>query len=195
MDEIVQTIGTQQNCTYCGVLRRQALNVACNELGITKLLTGHNCDDIVETFIMNLLRGDDRHIPQTMEVMTHASALVPRVKPFKYTYEKDIVLYAHFEGVDYFSTECSYSPFAFRGYVRNYVKELERSDPSTLLTFILTAQAFVDLVDQVPPQCANNYRKCIACGNPSSRDFCQACYLLQRLPGFSLRSTRSRVQL
>ena len=40
---------------------------------------------------------------------------LPRCKPFKYTYEKEIVMYAHFKKLDYFSTECIYSPFAARG--------------------------------------------------------------------------------
>ncbi len=43
---------------------------------------------------------------------------VPRCKPFKYAYEKEIVMYAHFKKLDYFSTECVYSPYAYRGHAR-----------------------------------------------------------------------------
>ena len=50
---------------------------------------------------------------------------MPRVKPFKYTYEKEIVMYAYFKKLDYFSTECKYSPFAARGFAREFVKDLE----------------------------------------------------------------------
>ena len=39
---------------------------------------------------------------------------IPRSKPFKYTYEKEIVMYAYFKKLDYFSTECIYSPNAYR---------------------------------------------------------------------------------
>lgn len=39
---------------------------------------------------------------------------LPRVKPFLRTYEKEIVLYAYFKRLDYFSTECVYAPFAAR---------------------------------------------------------------------------------
>ena len=31
------------------------------------------------------------------------------------TYEKEIVMYAYFKKLDYFSTECIYSPNAYRG--------------------------------------------------------------------------------
>lgn len=192
MDDIVKIIGKQHNCTYCGVLRRQALNIACQKLNITKLLTGHNCDDIMETFLMNLLRGDSRHIPQTTKIITQSSTLVPRIKPFKYTYEKDIVLYAHYENVDYFSTECTYSPFAFRGYARSYVKELERQDSSSLICFVLTAHAFVDLIEEPTVVTSKEYKKCENCGQSSSNDLCQVCKLLIRLP---LSPRRPRIAL
>ena len=39
---------------------------------------------------------------------------MPRAKPFKYTYEKEIVMYAYFRRLDYFSTECIYAPNAYR---------------------------------------------------------------------------------
>jgi cytoplasmic tRNA 2-thiolation protein 1 len=57
--------------------------------------------------------------------VTGADGPLPRVKPFKFTYEKEIVLYAHFKGLDYFSTECVYAPFAARGFARDLVKDLE----------------------------------------------------------------------
>ena len=47
---------------------------------------------------------------------------IPRSKPFKYTYEKEIVMYAYFKKLDYFSTECIYSPNAYRGHARAYIK-------------------------------------------------------------------------
>lgn len=52
---------------------------------------------------------------------------LPRVKPFKYTYQKEIVMYAYFKKLDYFSTECIYAPFAARGLARDFVKDLEVS--------------------------------------------------------------------
>ncbi|NXS52836.1 CTU1 protein, partial [Brachypteracias leptosomus] len=57
---------------------------------------------------------------------------VPRLKPLRYSYEKDIVLYAHFRGVDYFSTECHYAPDAFRGHARALLKDLEATRATTV---------------------------------------------------------------
>lgn len=53
MDEIVKVIGQKNNCTFCGVFRRQALDRAAFKLGATKLVTGHNCDDVAETVFLN----------------------------------------------------------------------------------------------------------------------------------------------
>ena len=60
-------------------------------------------------------------------ISTGDDAALPRVKPFKYAYEKDIVMYAYHKKLDYFSTECVYAPFATRGLARDFIKELEVS--------------------------------------------------------------------
>jgi hypothetical protein len=39
-------------------------------------------------------------------ISTGEDGALPRSKPFKYTYEKEIVMYAYFKKLDYFSTEC-----------------------------------------------------------------------------------------
>jgi cytoplasmic tRNA 2-thiolation protein 1 len=67
---------------------------------------------------------------------------MPRVKPFKYTYEKEIVMYAYFKKLDYFSTECVYAPFAARGFAREFVKDLEATRPSAIIDLITSAEQF-----------------------------------------------------
>lgn len=58
MDEIVSQIGTKNNCTFCGVFRRQALDRGAKLMKADKLATGHNADDFAETVLLNILRGD-----------------------------------------------------------------------------------------------------------------------------------------
>ena len=53
MDEIVRQVGLKNNCTFCGVFRRQALDRGCDLLKVDKMVTGHNADDIAETVLMN----------------------------------------------------------------------------------------------------------------------------------------------
>ncbi|XP_023239494.1 cytoplasmic tRNA 2-thiolation protein 1-like [Centruroides sculpturatus] len=82
---------------------------------------------------MNVLRGDIARFQRCTNIITGSEGSIPRAKPFKYTYEKEIVMYAYFKKLDYFSTECIYSPNAYRGFARGYIKDLESIRPSSIL--------------------------------------------------------------
>lgn len=147
MDQVVETIGKKGNCTYCGVFRRQALDRGAKMLGIKHVVTGHNADDVAETVLMNLLRGDLPRLSRSTSIITGSDASeVKRSKPLKYSYEKEIVLYAHHKKLDYFSTECIYSPEAFRGSARSLIKNLEKVRPSAILDVVRSGEDMARLV-------------------------------------------------
>ena len=140
MDEIVGMIGRRGNCTFCGVFRRQALDRGAHAIGADKIVTGHNADDLAETVLLNVLRGDVPRLQRCTLATTGADGALPRSKPFKHAYEKEIVMYAHFKRLDYFSTECIYSPNAYRGFAREFLKDIERVDPRTVLNIIASGE-------------------------------------------------------
>ena len=147
MDQVVETIGKKGNCAYCGVFRRQALDRGAKMLDIKHVVTGHNADDVAETILMNLLRGDLSRLSRSTSIVTgHSRSEVKRSKPLKYAYEKEIVLYAHHKKLDYFSTECIYSPEAFRGSARALIKQLERVRPSAILDIVRSGEDMARLV-------------------------------------------------
>ncbi|KAF3482892.1 PP-loop ATPase superfamily protein [Arthroderma uncinatum] len=156
MDQVVAEIGKKGNCTYCGVFRRQALDRGAAKLDIKHVVTGHNADDVAETVMMNLLRGDLPRLARSTSIITGSAASdIKRSKPLKYAYEKEIVLYAHHKKLDYFSTECIYSPEAFRGSARTLIKDLERIRPSAILDIVRSGE---DMAKLVPPE---------VCGGPT----------------------------
>uniref|UniRef100_A0AAJ7SJW2 Cytoplasmic tRNA 2-thiolation protein 1 n=1 Tax=Petromyzon marinus TaxID=7757 RepID=A0AAJ7SJW2_PETMA len=142
MDQVVQQVGTRGTCTYCGVLRRQALERGARSVGADLLATGHNADDLAETVLMNVLRGDGARLARCVGTLTssHGEGAIPRCKPLMYCYEKEIVLYAYFNKLDYFSTECVYSPGAYRGRARALLKDLERVRPRAIIDVVHAAQ-------------------------------------------------------
>lgn len=207
MDKIVSLVGLKNNCTFCGVFRRQALERGAAKLNVDSIVTGHNADDIAETILMNILRGDvsrlgrcthiasaeyqvanqsnpDReHIgnptKKNVEVQEIKMKAIRRCKPFKYTYEKEIVMYAYYKKLEYFSTECTYSPNAYRGFARQFIKDLESIRPTAILDIIRSGESLhvgKRQREKLPEQV-----KCERCGFMASNRICKACLLLEGL--------------
>ncbi|AQZ12606.1 NCS6 (YGL211W) [Zygosaccharomyces parabailii] len=207
MDEIVACAGVRNSCTYCGVFRRQALDRGAAKLGISHVVTGHNADDMAETVLMNILRGDVARLEKSTAIITQSSGSpIKRSKPFKYSYQKEIVLYAHYKKLDYFSTECSYAPEAFRGTARDLMKNLEMVRPSCIIDIIHSGENLC-LKPKKPKRSAPpkqmevrtdgsvslgflDGNKCEKCGYLSSNRICKACMLLE-----GLENNRAKITL
>ncbi|XP_033474573.1 cytoplasmic tRNA 2-thiolation protein 1 [Epinephelus fuscoguttatus] len=179
MDAIVKQVGLKNNCTFCGVFRRQALDRGAIMLKVDKICTGHNADDVAETVLMNVLRGDIARLRRCTAISTasEGEGVVPRCKPLKYAYEKEIVLYAYFKKLDYFSTECIYSPNAYRGHARTFLKDLESVRPSSIIDIIHSGEN-LSVRDGVKMPVQGT---CTRCGYISSQALCKSCVLLEGL--------------
>ncbi|KAF4521531.1 hypothetical protein B566_EDAN009499 [Ephemera danica] len=166
MDAIVQEVGRRNNCTFCGVFRRQALERGAALIKADVIATGHNADDVAETVLMNVMRGDQSN-----------DGGIPRCKPLKFCYEKEIVMYAYFRRLLYFSTECIFAPNAYRGHARAFLKDLERVRPSAIMDVIHSGESLSFQSNVKMPTQGN----CVQCGHVSSQELCQACAMLEGL--------------
>nr|KYP53576.1 Cytoplasmic tRNA 2-thiolation protein 1 [Cajanus cajan] len=156
-----------------------ALDRGAALLKVDKLVTGHNADDIAETVLLNLLRGDVARLSRCTSITTGEDGAIPRCKPFKYTYEKEIVIYpyAFFLSIEFQFEICIYSPNAYRGFAREFIKDLERIRPRAILDIIKSGENFrISTTTKMPEQ-----GTCERCGYISSQKWCKACVLLDGL--------------
>lgn len=178
IDDIAEKV-SYRPCSACGTLRRHILNAKSK--GFTRLATGHNLDDEAQSIMMNLLRGD---------VMSNAKLgpfsgislgnFIQRVKPLYLCTEKEVRLYSLLMGLDAPFTECTYAKNSFRAYVRDMLNEHEDKH-------LGTKERIVRVFLKALPKLKALYRQdlaeqifCKRCGEPSSKEICQACSVIQR---------------
>ena len=185
LDELVK-IGQERNlpykpCTYCGVFRRYLLNKHAREMGGTVLVTGHNLDDVVQTFLLDLLRGDVKKIPRLGPVtgVSYHPKFIRRVKLFYEIPEKEVVIYSLLNGI-YPSTfvECPYAQLSPRWHIRKFLNRMEEMQPGTKFSLL---SSLLSLIDDLKDRYREIPRTCKICGEPSASDVCRACQLKMEL--------------
>ncbi len=177
LDEMVKK-GDKKPCTYCGVFRKYLLNKTARELGATKLATGHNLDDETQTILLNFLNADierlARLIPQRVQ-----KGLVMRIKPFREVYEKEVVVYGFLHNLPLTFDECPYSYFPVRAAVRDFLYDFENKYPGRKYSVLRSFEKLIPCLTSMYPQV--DLKSCKICGEPTLREVCQACKLLEEL--------------
>ena len=179
LDEIVTINNELGECSYCGVFRRLCLNKKSNELGITRLVTGHNLDDMSQSILMNFVNGDIQKLARLGPHIKVQPGLVPRMLPLRVIPEKEVTLYAILKKIEYHDGECPYSTHALRGVFRDIIYNLEFNHPGTRHSILNSYNGIKDiLLDKYPPVKLN---KCERCGEPTSKNICKACTLKEKI--------------
>ena len=184
LDEIVRMRGESGlgACSYCGVLRRRAMNTAAEQLEANVVATGHNMDDEAQTVLMNLMRGDSRRLARTNVPRSRSiEGLVPRVKPITELSERDIVAYSQVLHLPYHDVPCPYAEEAYRNDVRNFLNDMEHKRPGTLLAVLRSGEAISEAFTEL--SAGWKITNCERCGSPSPSSICKACELLAELRG------------
>ena len=179
MDEIASLKDELGECSYCGVFRRLCLNKKSKELGIDKLVTGHNLDDTAQSILMNFVNGDMQKLARLGPHKKVQPGLVPRVLPLCTIPEKEVALYAIIKNIDFHDAECPYSTRALRGDFRDIIDNLEFKNPGTRHSILNSYGGIKDmLLEKYPPAELN---KCLECGEPTAQELCKACLLKDRI--------------
>ncbi|MBS7626068.1 TIGR00269 family protein, partial [Candidatus Bathyarchaeota archaeon] len=162
-------------CSYCGVLRRRALEIAARDIGANKIATAHNLDDEVQTAILNIIHGGvDRLLRSGPYLRDPQGRFIPRIKPLSEIYEREVALYAYIVGLDFQTTPCPYRSEALRGEVRNIINMLEENHPGIKYTVYSSKLRLSRLLDTQ----VFNMQTCRLCGYPASGEICEVCRII-----------------
>ncbi|WP_099209490.1 TIGR00269 family protein [Thermococcus henrietii] len=182
LDETVEIMGSFEKkervgaCSYCGVWRRWLLNYASKDVGADKLAVGHNLDDEVQMFIMNILRGDIARLGRTGPYYQEIHPeLVPRIKPLREIPEKEIVLYAVLNNIEVDLSECPYAVEAFRAEIRDWLNEMEERHPGTKYQILRSYDKLFPLIAKTYTKKTSELNRCKICGQPTTGEICKAC--------------------
>jgi uncharacterized protein (TIGR00269 family) len=171
-------------CSYCGVFRRFCLNKMAKELDATALIMGHNLDDMSQSIIMNIFKGDAQKLARLGPHSNTQPGLVPRLMPLRTIPEKESYLYAMLKNLTIYDGECPYAIHAQRGFFRDMLARAEEATPGT-------RHAILSFYDQTNDVITGKFapaelKKCADCGEPTNQDLCKACVfkieLMKNLP-------------
>jgi uncharacterized protein (TIGR00269 family) len=182
LDEIAEASKDRGNlsiCSYCGVLRRKALNVAAKTVKASKLALAHNLDDEVQSMVLSLLRGDLAGLTGIKPVLEKAEGFVQRVKPFCEILEREIAFYAYVKDVRFQGISCPYLESSMRSDVRRFVNVLEGKHAG--ITYGVSRSLKKIQVSLKDVGARGDLRQCQTCGEPSSGKVCRACPTLEDL--------------
>lgn len=162
-------------CGYCGVWRRQLLNRTARELGAEALVLGFNLDDLAQTVLMNLARGDVDRLGRMAPHRDRRTGLIPRIAPLATIPEREVFTYATLAGIPFDHGECPHAGAAQRNVFREVVWRLEEAHPGTRHALLRTRERLLELLDAAGA--GGVATACARCGEPSTGLICRACEL------------------
>jgi len=159
-------------CSFCGVWRRGLLNAAARSAEADALVLGFNLDDLAQTVLMNVARGDVDRLVRMAPHRGRQPGLVPRIAPLAQVPEREVFLYARLRGLPFDHAECPHAGRAARNRFRAVVWQLEEDHPGTRQALLRTHERLAELLGGdagVAPS------RCRICGELASGPLCRGC--------------------
>lgn len=129
MKEIVFDIRQEKNpCSLCANIRRGMLNSIATREGCTKIAVGHNEDDVLETFIMNLFYAGSINTFAPMSYMDRSKMTL--IRPLIYAPEKYIRNFVKRNNITVMPKACPMDGVSKREDIKNLLKNLQKDIPN-----------------------------------------------------------------
>ncbi|HOQ14869.1 MAG TPA: ATP-binding protein, partial [Bacillota bacterium] len=121
--EIVFDVRREPNpCSLCAKMRRGALHNEAKRLGCNKLALGHHNNDVVDTFMLNLIYGSRFGTFQPVTYLSRKDITV--IRPFIYAQEYEIASYAKEAGLPVMKSPCPADGGTERAEMKKLLSEL-----------------------------------------------------------------------
>lgn len=129
MKEIVFDIRQEKNpCSLCANIRRGMLNSIATREGCTKIAVGHNEDDVLETFIMNLFYAGSINTFAPISYMDRSKMTL--IRPLIYAPEKYIRNFVKRNNITVMPKACPMDGVSKREDIKNLLKNLQKDIPN-----------------------------------------------------------------
>lgn len=126
--EIVFDIRKEKNpCSLCANLRRGILNSIAIRENCTKIALGHNLDDAIETFFLNLLYNGNMSTFAPVSYMDRSK--ITLIRPLIYTEEKEIKRFIRKSKISPLEKCCPMDGNSKREEIKNLIHGFEKEIP------------------------------------------------------------------
>ena len=127
--EIVFDIRKEKNpCSLCANLRRGILNSTAIEHGCNKLALGHNEDDVLETFFLNMLFAGNLSTFAPVSYMDRSKMTV--IRPLIYASEKEIKKFIKRSNITVMNKNCPMDGVSKRKFMKDLIYKLSIEIPN-----------------------------------------------------------------
>ncbi len=110
-------------CFLCSRLRRRQLFEMAREYRCNKIALAHNKDDVIETFLLNILFA--REVSTMLPYQSFFQGEFYLIRPLAYIEESLLKRFAREEGLPVFENPCPTARTTKRQYVKDLVKKLD----------------------------------------------------------------------
>lgn len=111
-------------CSLCANIRRGALNTIAKELKCNKIALGHNQDDVLETFLMNLIYAGSISTFSPVSYMDRSEMTL--IRPLIYISEKENKSFIKRNEIQIMPKVCPMDGISNREDMSNLIKQLEQ---------------------------------------------------------------------